>query len=61
VADTPDVPPPMRAMFEHYDSSGLISNGVTLEAVLQRPPRTLRSYFEELAAPGRAEGPAAQS
>jgi uncharacterized protein YbjT (DUF2867 family) len=60
-ADTPDVPPPMRAMFEHYDSSGLISNGVTLRAVLQRPPRTLRSYFEELAASGQAEGPGAES
>jgi uncharacterized protein YbjT (DUF2867 family) len=47
-ADTPDVPPPLRAMFEHYDSNGLISNDVTLRAVLQRPPRTLRGYFEEL-------------
>ena len=45
-----DVPAPMRAMFEHYDSSGLVSNDVTLRAVLEHPPRTLRSYFEELAA-----------
>jgi uncharacterized protein YbjT (DUF2867 family) len=57
-ADTPDVPPPMRAMFEHYDSSGLISNGVTLRAVLQRPPRTLRGYFEELDAQGQSQGQA---
>jgi hypothetical protein len=40
----------MRAMFEHYDSSGLVSNDVTPCAVLEYPPRTLRSYFEELAA-----------
>jgi uncharacterized protein YbjT (DUF2867 family) len=53
-ADTgPDVPAPMRAMFEHYDTSGLISNDVTLRAVLEHPPRTLRSYFEELAAGGQ--------
>lgn len=44
-----DVPAPMRAMFEHYDSAGLVSNDLTLRAVLERPPRTLRSYFEELA------------
>jgi uncharacterized protein YbjT (DUF2867 family) len=50
----PDVPAPMKAMFEHYDHSGLISNDVTLRAVLQRSPRTLRGYFQELAQAGPA-------
>jgi uncharacterized protein YbjT (DUF2867 family) len=50
----PDVPASMRAMFEHYDSRGLISNDVTLRAVLGQSPRTLRSYFEELAAERQA-------
>ena len=50
----PDVPAPLRAMFEHYDTSGLISKDVTLRAVLERPPRTLRRYFEEPAAEGQA-------
>jgi uncharacterized protein YbjT (DUF2867 family) len=44
-----DAPDPLRAMFEHYDSHGLISTDVTLRAVLEHPPRTLRAYFEELA------------
>ncbi len=44
-----DMPAPMRAMFEHYDHSGLLSNPLTLTAVLGREPRTLRSYFSELA------------
>lgn len=45
----PDVAPAMRAMFAHYDRSGLLSTGVTLTAALQRPPRTLSDYFHELA------------
>jgi uncharacterized protein YbjT (DUF2867 family) len=53
----PDVPAALRAMFKHYDTSGLISNDVTLRAVLERSPRTLRSYFEELAAGGPASAP----
>jgi uncharacterized protein YbjT (DUF2867 family) len=53
-----DTPAPMRVMFEHYDSSGLVSNDVTLRAVLEHPPRTLRSYFEELAAQPATREPA---
>ena len=40
-------------MFEHYDSHGLVSTDVTLRAVLEYPPRTLRAYFEELATVAR--------
>lgn len=45
-----DVAEPMRAMFSHYDHHGLLSNALTLPAVLGRDPRTLRDYFLELAA-----------
>jgi uncharacterized protein YbjT (DUF2867 family) len=44
-----DVAPAMRAMFDHYDHSGLLSTAVTLSATLGRPPRTLLGYFRELA------------
>ena len=44
------VPPPMRAMFEHYDHAGLLASPLTLEACLGRPPRSLRDYVAELAA-----------
>ena len=40
---------PMRAMFEHYDHVGLRGNSLTLRAILRREPRTLESYFAELA------------
>ncbi len=40
----------MRPMFEHYDRVGLRGNGLTLRAILDREPRTLRAYFGELAA-----------
>jgi len=40
----------MRPMFDHYDRVGLRGNALTLAAILGRPPRTLRAYFEELAA-----------
>lgn len=43
-----DVSGPMRAMFDHYDHTGLLSNPLTLTAVLGREPRTLRDYFVEL-------------
>jgi uncharacterized protein YbjT (DUF2867 family) len=46
-----DSPPPLRAMFDHYDNHGILSNAVTLTAVLGREPRSLRHYFEELAGP----------
>lgn len=42
------VPPPMRKMFEHYDHNGLLANSLTLEAILDRAPKTLRDYFAEL-------------
>jgi uncharacterized protein YbjT (DUF2867 family) len=40
---------PMLPMFEHYDRDGLRGSSITLEAILGRKPRTLRSFFEELA------------
>ena len=43
------VPPPMRAMFEHYDHAGLVANPLPLRAILEREPRSLRAYFDELA------------
>ncbi len=46
----------MRPMFEHYDRVGLLGNPLTLEAILGRKPRTLRAYFEELAAKARKGG-----
>jgi uncharacterized protein YbjT (DUF2867 family) len=44
------IPPPIRAMFEHYDHHGLLGSPLSLRAILGREPRTLRAYFEELAA-----------
>lgn len=43
---------PMRPMFDHYNRIGLRGNALTLRAVLGREPRTLRTFFEELAASG---------
>lgn len=40
----------MRPMFDHYDRTGLVGNPLTLRAILGREPRTLRAYFDELAA-----------
>jgi hypothetical protein len=45
----------MRPMFDHYDRIGLRGSAVTLTALLGRPPRTLRSFFEELAESGPRE------
>lgn len=42
----------MRPMFDHYDQFGLRGNSLTLSAILGREPRTLRAYFEHLAARG---------
>ena len=39
----------MRAMFDHYDKTGLLGSSLTLRAILGREPRTLRAYLEELA------------
>ncbi|PBB17310.1 NmrA family NAD(P)-binding protein [Mesorhizobium sp. WSM4313] len=44
-----DVPPGLRAMFDHYDRHGLLGNPLTLRAILGREPRSLRAYLEELA------------
>ena len=41
---------PRRPMFSHYDRHDLRGNALTLRAILGREPRTLRAYFEELAA-----------
>jgi uncharacterized protein YbjT (DUF2867 family) len=43
-----NIAPEMRTMFEHYNTHGLLSNELSLKAVLGRPPRTLRHYIEEL-------------
>jgi uncharacterized protein YbjT (DUF2867 family) len=43
------IPNDMKTMFEHYNRHGLLGNPLTLCAILQREPRSLRSYFEELA------------
>jgi uncharacterized protein YbjT (DUF2867 family) len=40
---------PMLPMFAHYDRDGLRGNSITLRAILGREPRTLQSYFKELA------------
>lgn len=40
----------LQPMFEHYDRFGLRGNALTLRAILGHEPRTLRAYFEELAA-----------
>jgi uncharacterized protein YbjT (DUF2867 family) len=41
---------PMKTMFDWYDHHGLMGNSLILRAILGREPRTLRAYFEELAA-----------
>jgi len=41
---------PLRPMFDHYDHIGLRGSALTLRAILDREPRTLKAYFEELAA-----------
>ena len=49
-------PPPNQAgaeikkMFAWYDRHGLVGNPLILRTILRREPRTLRAYFEELAA-----------
>jgi len=42
--------PALERMFAWYDQRGLMGNALTLRAVLGREPRTLRHFFEELAA-----------
>jgi uncharacterized protein YbjT (DUF2867 family) len=40
----------LKKMFDWYDARGLQGCALTLRAILGREPRTLRAYFEELAA-----------
>ncbi len=39
----------MKPMLQWYDKHGLMGNALTLQAILGRQPRTMKSYFEELA------------
>lgn len=41
---------PLKLMFDHYDTHGVLGNPLILRAILGREPRTLRAYFEELVA-----------
>lgn len=40
---------PLQPMFDHYERIGLRGNATTLRAILGREPRSLRTFFEELA------------
>lgn len=40
---------PLKVMYDWYDAHELLGNPLTLHAILGREPRTLLSYFEELA------------
>lgn len=40
----------MARMFDYYDQHSILGNALTLRAIIGREPRTLRAYFEELAA-----------
>jgi uncharacterized protein YbjT (DUF2867 family) len=44
-----EAPPPMRAMFAHYDRVGLRANPLVLRTILGREPRSLAEFFHELA------------
>ncbi|MGJ9420657.1 NmrA family NAD(P)-binding protein [Massilia sp. CMS3.1] len=50
-----DAAKPRRPMFEHYDRHGLVGSPLTLRAIIGSERRTLRAYFEELAAADRLE------
>jgi uncharacterized protein YbjT (DUF2867 family) len=52
-ASLPNLPKPMHLMFEHYNHHSLLGNPITLQAILGTEPRTLRTYFEELASSSR--------
>jgi uncharacterized protein YbjT (DUF2867 family) len=39
----------LQKMFDWYDHHPLLGNAITLRAILQHEPRTLREYFEQLA------------
>lgn len=64
VADAGDASPAMQLMFDYYNRHGLVGSAVSLRAILGREPRSLLSYFEELATcaapqgrPSTARGP----
>lgn len=40
---------PLKAMFDWYDGHELLGNALALRTILNREPRTLLSYFQELA------------
>ena len=44
------LPPKLTRMFEWYDNHSLLGNSITLRAILDREPRSLRTYFQELKA-----------
>jgi uncharacterized protein YbjT (DUF2867 family) len=44
--------PALERMFEWYDKRGLLGSALALRAILGREPRTLRAFFQELAAEG---------
>jgi uncharacterized protein YbjT (DUF2867 family) len=48
----PEAPPEITKMFDWYDKHELDGNALTLRALLDREPRTLESYFKELAEKG---------
>lgn len=50
VSDPHDAPEAMRPMFDWYDRHGMLGNCLVLQALLGREPRSLHSYFKELAA-----------
>ena len=43
-------PQDMKTMLAHYDHHGLLGSPLALRTILGREPRTLRAFFEELAA-----------
>jgi hypothetical protein len=43
-----DMPPKLRNMMAWYDRHSLLSNAMTLRAILGREPRTLGAFLEEL-------------
>ena len=45
----------MQPMLDYSDHHDLLGNPLTLRAILGREPRTLRAYFEELAAVPQAQ------
>lgn len=55
-ADAEQQVSPMQMMIDWYDHHALVGNALTLRAILDREPRTLRDYFKELAAHHQING-----